>query len=108
MEEINPSLIPFASISPNLESMSTGSLFGKGCADATFTLQTALQTLQEHNHDMHVLLVDLVKAYDTVNRELSWKILKTFGVPPQMIRVIQKLYTDVTYHMNVAGKAPAE
>jgi hypothetical protein len=80
-----------------------GSLFGKGCADATFTLKTALQTLREHNHEAHVLFVDLVKAYDTVNRELLWKILARLGVPPQMIRVLQKLYKNVTYHMNVAG-----
>jgi exonuclease III len=84
-----------------------GSLFGKGCADATFTLKTALQTLREHNHEAHVLFVDLVKAYDTVNRELLWKILEKFGIPPQMIKVLQKLYTNVTYHMNVAGKKKA-
>jgi hypothetical protein len=82
-----------------------GSLFSKGCTDATYTLKTALQTLREHNHDTHVLFVDLVKAYVTVNRKLLWKIiLKQFGVPPQMIRVVQKLYTNVTYHLNVAGK----
>jgi hypothetical protein len=28
-----------------------GSLFRKGCADATFTLKMALQALQEHNHE---------------------------------------------------------
>jgi hypothetical protein len=39
-----------------------------------------------------------------VNRELLWKVLERFGVPPQMIKVLQKLHTNVTYHMNVAGK----
>jgi hypothetical protein len=49
----------------------------KGCADATFTLKTALQTLREHDQESWVLFVDLVKAYDTVNREMLWKILTT-------------------------------
>jgi hypothetical protein len=50
-------------------------------------------------------LVDLVvKAYDTINQELLWKVLERFGVPSQMIKVLQKLYTNVTYHMNIAGK----
>jgi hypothetical protein len=40
---------------------------GQGCADATFTLKTALQTLREHDQESWVLFVDLVKAYDTVN-----------------------------------------
>jgi hypothetical protein len=41
-----------------------GSLFQKGCADATFLLKLALQTLHEHNQDAYILFVDLVKAYD--------------------------------------------
>jgi hypothetical protein len=32
------------------------------CADATFTLKTALQTLREHDQESWVLFVDLVKA----------------------------------------------
>jgi hypothetical protein len=55
-----------------------GSTPGKGCADATFTLKTALQTLREHDQESWVLFVDLVKAYDTVNREMLWKILTRF------------------------------
>ena len=78
-----------------------GSLFGKGCADATFSLKLALQTIREHNQEAFALFVDLVKAYDTVNRELLWKILQKLGIPPQMIKVLQKLYTNVTYHMKI-------
>jgi hypothetical protein len=33
-------------------------------------LGTALQTLREHDQESWVLFVDLVKAYDTVNREM--------------------------------------
>jgi hypothetical protein len=61
-----------------------GSTPGKGCADATFTLKTALQTLREHGQESWVLFVDLVKAYDTVNREMLWKILTTLGVPERI------------------------
>jgi hypothetical protein len=42
----------------------------------------ALQTLREHNQDAHVLFIDLVKAYGTVNRELLWQILARLGIPP--------------------------
>jgi Reverse transcriptase (RNA-dependent DNA polymerase) len=80
------------------------SLFGNGCADATFSLKLALQTIHEHNQEAFALFVDLVKAYDTVNRELLWKILQKLGIPPQMIKVLQKLYTNVTYHMKIGGK----
>jgi hypothetical protein len=78
-----------------------GSTPGKGCADATFTLKMALQTLHEHDQESWVLFVDLVKAYDTVNREMLWKILKILGVPDNLIMVLKKLYTDVTINLNV-------
>ena len=78
-----------------------GSTPDKGCADATFTLKTALQTLREHDQESWVLFVDLVKAYDTVNREMLWKILKTLGVPESLIEVLKKLYTDVTINLRV-------
>jgi len=44
-----------------------GSLNLKGCQDALFSLKTALQTRREHGLSTHVLFVDLVKAFDTVN-----------------------------------------
>jgi hypothetical protein len=72
----------------------------KGCADATFTIKTALQTLREHDQEAYVIFVDLVKAYDTVNRELLWKTMEKLGVPKKLIQVIQKLYEKVEYHMN--------
>jgi hypothetical protein len=50
-----------------------------------------------------VLFVDLVKAYDTVNRKLLWKILEKFGILPQMIKALQKLYMNATYHMTVVA-----
>ena len=75
-----------------------GSLFGKGCVDATFTLKRALQQLREQGQNTHVLFVDLVKAYDSVNRELLWKILKVYGVPEETIIVLKKqLHTNVKY-----------
>ena len=84
-----------------------GSLFGKGCVDATFTLKKALQQLREQEQDTHVLFVDLVKAYDSVNRELLWKILNKYGVPKKTIAVLKKLHTNVKYLLRV-GKEKVE
>jgi Reverse transcriptase (RNA-dependent DNA polymerase) len=82
-----------------------GSIYKKGCVDATFSLKLALQTLHEHNKEAYVLFVDLVKAYDSVNRELLWKVLKRFGVPNKMITVLQKLHKNIKYAMKVGKKS---
>jgi hypothetical protein len=36
--------------------------------------------------------VDLVKAFDTIDRELMFQILAKFGIPKSIIYVIQRLY----------------
>jgi hypothetical protein len=43
----------------------------------------------------HGAFIDLVKAYDTANHELLLIILQLYGAPPQLITVIERLYTDL-------------
>jgi hypothetical protein len=57
-----------------------------------------------------VFFVDLVKAYDTVNREMilygrySMEDTHALGVPESIIEVLKKLYTDVTVNLRVGEK----
>ena len=75
-----------------------------GCADANFSIKSAIQILREYDTEAYVLFVDLVKAYDTINRDLVWKILTQYGVPDEMLVVIKKLYQDVTINLKVGEK----
>jgi hypothetical protein len=83
-----------------------GFMSGRGTADASTTLKVALQELKNANYSTYVLFVDLVKAFDTVNRELIFQILPLYGVPKEMIDVIKKLYKDVEF-TTTSGKASA-
>jgi hypothetical protein len=38
--------------------------------------------------------VDLVKAYDTANRDLLLRILERYGAPPKFVVAIRMTYTD--------------
>ena len=82
-----------------------GSLFQKGCADATFSLKLAHETLKEHNQKACASFVDLVKAHDTVNRESLWRTLKHFGAPDkEAIKALKKPHENVTCEMKVGTK----
>ena len=63
----------------------------KGSADTTFTLKSSLQTIQEHQLEDHVLFADLVKAFNSVNCKLLWKILKLYGILDNLIIILKKL-----------------
>jgi hypothetical protein len=43
--------------------------------------------------ESHVLFVELIKAFDTVNHELPFTLLKRFGAPGTLIKPIRKLAT---------------
>lgn len=46
--------------------------------------------------------MDLVKAFDTVPRDVLFVVLAKFGVPPHLISVIKRMNTDlqVTFDLN--------
>ena len=50
---------------------------------------------------VYVISVDLVKAYDTVNRELLWQILAKCGIPNKVIHVLKKLYNNTTISLTI-------
>ena len=63
-----------------------------------------LHTLSQHGADSHVIFADLVKAYDTVDRELLWKIMARYGCPEELTFVLRKLYTNITVQLKGFGK----
>ena len=73
----------------------------RGCADTTSTLKITVQNLQAADQDTYVLFVDIVKAFDSVNREMLRKILRKYGIPEETILIIEKMYTDITIKLGI-------
>lgn len=55
-----------------------------------------LRRLQEHAKEksgqLHLAFLDLVKAYDSVNREAMWEVLEKFGVPAKIIALVRSFH----------------
>ena len=73
----------------------------RGCDDGTNTLKFTLQNLSAAEQEAYVLFVDLVKAFDSVNREMLWLILAKMGIPQSMINTIKKMYTGITINIGI-------
>ena len=46
--------------------------------------------------------VDIVKAFDSVNREMLWEILSKYGgLPDSVIAVMKKMYTNIQIKLKI-------
>lgn len=50
------------------------------------------------------LKLDMNKAYDRVNWDFLWNVLKAFGFPPYWIQLIKQCVSTVSYQILISGK----
>ena len=48
----------------------------------------------EYNEEVNQLFIDFKKAYDSVRREVLYKILIEFGIPRKLVRLIKMSLTE--------------
>ena len=46
----------------------------------------------EWNTALYMVFVDFEKAFDSLAREVLWKILRHYGVPEKIVRIIRVFY----------------
>ena len=62
--------------------------------DHLFCFHPMLKKKWEYNEAVHQLFIDFKKAYDSVRREVLCNILKEFGIPKKLIRLIKMCLTE--------------
>ena len=76
--------------------MQFGSTPKTGCPDGSLLNKTILRMRQEIDKSTWVVFVDLIKDFDSINRELLFKLLDKFGIFDRVITVIKNLYKNTS------------
>ena len=79
----------------NVSSGQFGFMPGKSTMDPIFVLRQLMEKYRRKRKKMHIVFVDLEKAYDKVQREVIWEVLEKKSVSDQYIEVIKDMYKDV-------------
>ena len=69
-----------------------------------------LEKKWEYNGEVHQLSIDFKKAYDSVRREVLYRILNEFDIPRKLVRLIKmsltETYSRVRVGKNVSDRFP--
>ena len=66
----------------------------RSCTDHIATLRIILEQSLEWNSPVYTTFVDFEKAFDSVDRDVLWKLLRHYGIPEKYITLIQKTYDN--------------
>ena len=57
-------------------------------------LRRIIEGVKANNLSAVLTFIDFKKAFDTIHRGKMMKILKAYGIPPNLLRAIEAMYTD--------------
>ena len=58
----------------------------------------------EWNSFLYINFIDYEKAFDSVDRETMWKLLRHYGVPEKIISLIRYTFQDMSCRIAHAGQ----
>lgn len=69
-----------------------------------FSLRQIQEKCIEQNMPLYMIFVDFTKAFDTVNREILWKILRKLGCPDHFTSLVESLHSGMQVTVNLKGE----
>ena len=65
---------------------------GRGTRDQTASLRWIIKKVREFQKNIYFCFTDYAKAFDCVDHNTLWKILKEMGIPDNLTCLLRNLY----------------
>ena len=75
-----------------------------GTINGIFMVRRLMEKSREQCRNLHIVFIDFTKAFDIVNRPLLFKLLFKIGCPPNLLKTIQLLYSNVKARLVIDGE----
>ena len=66
---------------------------GRGTRDQIANIHWIIEKAREFQKNIYFCFIDYTKAFDCVDHNKLWKILKEMGIPDHLICLLRNLYT---------------
>src|SRR5574338_30812 len=67
---------------------------GRGTRDQIANIRWIMEKAREFQKNIYFCFIDYAKAFDCVDHNQLWKILKEMGIPDHLICLLRNLYAD--------------
>ena len=65
---------------------------GRGCVDQIFIVRQICEKYLANGKDVYFAFLDLEKAYDRVDRDAMWNVLRLYGIGGRLLQAVKSLY----------------
>lgn len=72
-----------------------GFMPGRSTIEAIFLIRQVMERFREQKKDLHMVFIDLEKAYDKIPRNVMWWALDKHKVPTKYVTLIKDMYNNV-------------
>uniref|UniRef100_A0A8I6YD54 Reverse transcriptase domain-containing protein n=1 Tax=Hordeum vulgare subsp. vulgare TaxID=112509 RepID=A0A8I6YD54_HORVV len=72
-----------------------GFMPGRSTMEAIFLVRQLMERYREQKKDLHMVFIDLEKAYDKIPRNVMWWALEKHKIPMKYITLIKDMYDNV-------------
>ncbi|KAL1250998.1 hypothetical protein QQF64_018794 [Cirrhinus molitorella] len=69
---------------------------GRSCIELIFALRNIIEQSAEWQRQLYVNFIDSEKAFDSVHRDSLWRILRAYGIPNHMVKIIKSFYNNLS------------
>jgi hypothetical protein len=72
-----------------------GFMPGRSTMETIFLISQLMERYREQKKDLHMVFIDLEKAYDKVPRNIMWWVLQKHNVSTKYITLIKDMYDNI-------------
>ena len=77
---------------------------GRSCIQQIHILRRIMEGASSQDIPLFITFIDFMKAFDSIDREMMFAILRHYGIPEQIVSAIRVLYDDSTSRVYVEGE----
>ena len=91
-------------VDPLLREEQAGFRQGRSCTDQIAILRTIVEQSIEWNASLYVNFIDFEKAFDSLDRETIWKLMRHYGIPEEIVLLVKRSYDGMKCRVVAGGQ----